>query len=237
MGSKNIIREGFSPKGLVEIFVAKGKPKHIPIGKVENLYNLPVYRDHRIDFSDCELLETHRVHNIILNQGKNAVISSLTDPNSRFIARMAIGDRGTIPSDSTVPKTPVGSMTSLYYEVFRSDVEFLVKNVSDAVHEVRFVKTFVAADIPITAFSNQSKPVVNEVSLITADPTIQVFPRPDISGPYTYPLAPPYPQNAVPPYNYPPQDELNFSIRTFKSIPFEKDNDITVTIRYTIYIE
>jgi hypothetical protein len=47
----------------------------------------------------------------------------------------------------------------------------------------------------------------------------------------------PLPRPPVAAPNTPDADESMFSIRTFKSVPFEAANEIAVTIRYTIYIE
>jgi hypothetical protein len=183
---------------------------------------LKVYRDATIDLSKCNVLHTEVLNNIIFNQGKDRVITSLTTGFIRTIARMAVGDRGTIPSDSTIPKVPVSTMTALYDEVYRSDVDVVTLNVgTPTVHEAKFIKTFSALTIPLTSFSNQANPVVNEVGLVTCDLLSGTpLPRPDIAAP-TANLA----------------DEELFSIRCFKSVPFEAANEIAITIRYSIYIE
>ena len=212
------------PKGRVELFVTKGPlPIVTPIG--EPLFpnsSIPVYKDASIDFSNTDLIRKEVYENIIVNQGKDAVITSLTTGFIKSIARMAVGDRGTIPSDSTVPKVPVPTMTALYNEVFRSDIEVTTLNVgTPTIHEVKFIKTFSALTIPLTSFSNQANPAVNEVGLILCDLlTGTPLPRPDVAAP-----------------NANLADEALFSIRCFKSVPFEAANEIAVTIRYSIYIE
>ena len=227
---QTICSDKLYPQGLVEIFVTQGRPTLHTWGELPTQPGYPkVYTDHRIEFSDCTLLSKQVRKNIIVNLGKDAVIRSLTTGNLLVIARMCVGDRGTIPSDPTVPKVPTPTMTTLYNEVNRSDIEATILNVgTPTVHEVKFVKTFYAAGtdkIPITAFSNQSKPVLNEVGLIMFDPAMPPpLPRPDNYGPYT-------------PSNLPPSDEVLFALRTFKSVPFEEANDMSVTIRYTIFIE
>ena len=134
---------------------------------------------------------------------------------------MAIGDRGTIPSDPTVPKVPTSDLPGLYNEVYRDDIDGASLDVgTPGVHEVQFVKTFDAATVPITAFSNQAAPVINEVGLVTFDFSAGALPRPPVAAP-----------------DAPPADEVVFSLRTFKSVPFEAANEISVTIRYTIFIE
>jgi len=105
--------------------------------------------------------------------------------------------------------------------VYRADIDAVVLNVgTPTVHEALFVKTFSAVDVPITSFSNQAVPVINEVGLITADLISLPLPRPPVAAPAA-----------------PPADEKLFSIRTFKSVPFESANQIAVTIRYTVFVE
>lgn len=225
--SRSIFKDALHPQGLVELFVTRGRPRIIKTGKIETSKGYPeVHSDHRIDFTGCELVDTVTRKNIIVNQGKDAVIRSLTTGNILTLARMAVGDRGTIPSDPTVPKVPVPTMTALYNEVYRADVEAIILNVgTPTVHEVKLVKTFSAVDIAITAFSNQAKPVLNEVGLVMINPAMPPpLPRPPVTGPYT-------------PLNQPPADEVLFSIRTFKSVPFDVENDMSITVRYTIFIE
>lgn len=204
------MRESINLHGKVEIFVTKGK--------------LPVVdkKTGDIDFSNCNLIHTEQLKNIILGKGKDAVINSLTSGFVKTIARMAIGDRGAIPSDPTVPKVPVATMVNLYNEIFRSDIDVIQKNIgTPGVHEVKFIKTFSALDIPITSFSNQAKPVVNEVGLVMCDLLSGTpLPRLDIASPGAN-LA----------------DEELFSIRCFKSVPFDAANEMAITIRYTVYFE
>lgn len=217
------LKDRLHPQGLVEIFVTKGKPKIHKFGKLASLPGFPeVYSDHRIEFTQTEILDKMEIKNIILNTGKDAVITSLTRGYILSCARLCMGDRGTIPSDSTVPKVPVATMTALYNEVYRADAEAVILNVgTPTVHEVKFIKTFAAVDIPITAFSNQAKPVVNEIGLVMINPALPPpLPRPPVASPDT-----------------PPADEVLFAMRTHKSVPFEAANDVAVTYRYTIFIE
>jgi len=211
------------PKGRLEIFTTRGKPTLELFGPLSTLSGFPkVYEAHNLDFSKVQVLDKLDIMNILVNNGKDAVIRSLTTGNLNVIARMAIGDRGTIPSDSTVPKVPVSTQTGLFNEVYRDDVDATILNVgAPTIHEVKFVKSFSSLLIPITAFSNQALPVVNEAGLITAD---------ILSGA-------PLPRAPVAAPNTPDADEKLFSIRTFKSVPFEAANEISVTIRYTIFIE
>lgn len=251
-------------------------------GKVEILaYKKGVLFDHQV------------THNILLYQGLAEVIRTLcsTSPTKpRIITRMAVGDQGTIPSDSTVPKVPVKTATGLYHEFYRKDIDSTVPtfyspvgfvftgdtttdsnvltNLSDTtgvtvglavtgtgipdgsvvvdiptpttvqisnaatsdnagieitfagtVNECQFIATFDAADVPTTAFSNPSTPVLNEVSLVLIDPSASAGLSRD---PVTAPDAP-------------ETDEVVLSLRTFKSVPFDVGNDVSVTIRYTLF--
>lgn len=205
------LKDSFSPKGRVEVFVtAGGKPTISKDGDIGC-------------YGECKLLDYIDVHNIIVNIGKDSLISGLTSGTFLPIIRMAIGDRGTLPADPQVPKVATDTMTALFNEVYRDDIDTYVLNVgTPTVHEVKFIKTFSSLLIPITAFSNQAAPVINEVGLITGDinGSGNPLPRPPVSFP-----------------NVPDADEKLFSIRTFKSVPFEAANEIAITIRYTIYIE
>jgi len=224
------VRDKLEPIGRVELFVTRGAPvltltdqcdrPGIP-REFRHLFP-PAYRHHDLSFSGCDVIEKQDIRNILVNFGKDQVVSGLTSGFVHPVMRMAVGDRGTIPSDLTVPKTPVATQTALFNEIFRADLDATVLNVgTPTVHEAKFIKTFSAVVIPLTAFSNQSQPVVNEIGLITADVLGgAAFPRAAVASPAT-----------------PPTDERLFSIRTFKSVPFEAANEIAVTIRYTIFIE
>lgn len=245
-----------------------------------------------------ELFDYQRVKNIVLFQGNAEVIRTLSiiDPATkpRIITRMAIGDQGTIPSDSTVPKVPVKTATGLFHEIYRKDIDArtptlysatgfvytgntqtgvnanILTNLSSTVgivvgmtvtgtgippgavvaeivsgssvrmsanatsantginitfagtvNECQFTATFDAADVPLTAFANPSQPRVNEVSLVIIDPTAG-------TGIVRAPVASPDPNSA---------DEVPMTVRTFKSVPFEVANDVSITIRYTIFTE
>lgn len=215
-------QECLVPRGRVEVFTSRGAPKLNPKDPIANKPGFPaVYKSCDIDFSEVPLLDQFERENIIFNQGKDRVIESLTTGFINVIARMAVGDRGTIPSDSTVPKVPTADLTGLYNEVYRDDVDATVLDVGNSKHEVKFIKTFSALVIPEASFSNQANPVVNEVGLITADLLGgEALPRDPVAAP-----------------DSPDSDESVFSLRAFKSVPFEAANEISITIRYTIYIE
>ncbi len=158
--------------------------------------------------------------NIILNLGKAEVIQSLTSGTNRILARMAIGDRGALPSDSTVPKTPDASRTSLYAEIYRQDIDVTSIITQDNVNEILLVSTFKAIDIPLSAYSDQTNPVVSEIGLIMVD---------QITGA-------PLPRSPIAAPNVPDSDEALFAMRTYKTVPFEAANETAVTVRYTIFI-
>lgn len=158
--------------------------------------------------------------NIVLNQGKAELITSLTTGTNRVLARMAIGDRGALPSDPTIPRTPDASRTGLFAEVYRQDVEVTSVTTEGSTNEVLLVTTFRAVDIPLSSYTDQTNPVVNEVGLVMVD-LISGSPLPRL------PIAAP---------NAPFGDEILFAMRTFKTVPFEAANETAVTIRYTIFI-
>lgn len=215
------LKEKLAPQGYVEFFVTKGKPSIINGPLLYEMQGHKVYRSAQLDFSNTTLIDKFEHRNIIFGQGKNTVIESLTTGFIKVIARMGIGDRGTLPSDSTIPKVPTSSMTGLYNEVYRADVDTTILNVTPTTHEVKFIKTFSSVDIPVASFSNQANPVVNEINLIMADLLSgNPLPRPPVAYPGT-----------------PDADELSFSMRTFKSIPFDVATQVSITIRYTIFIE
>lgn len=267
------------------------KPKGIrdSIDGIQGLVELWVYKS-------GVLVDYFKEKNIILFQGNAEVIRTLSTispaTTPRVITRMAIGDQGTIPSDSTVPKVPLKTATTLFHEIYRKDIDTRVltlysptgfsyignttvgSNVITAmsstigvvigmsitgtgipigavvteiissasvrisgpatssnssvtlafvgtVNECQFITTFDAVDVPLTAFANPSQPRVNEVGLVIIDPTAGGgLVRPPVAGP-----------------NPNQSDEVLMSIRCYKSVPFEIANDVSVTIRYTIFTE
>ena len=158
--------------------------------------------------------------NIILDQGKEEVANSLAFGSNRTVVRMAIGDRGTLPSDPTVPKIPPATATSLYHEVHRQDLQSASVQFVDGKWQCLFTANFKALEIPPTAYASLLDPVINEVGLVMADlVTGAPLPRPPISSPDPHDV-----------------DEIVFSLRTFKSVPFEAANETSVLIKYTITI-
>lgn len=180
-------------------------------------------------YKNGELFDHQDLHNIVLYQGNAEIIRSLSavfpSTKPRIIGRMCVGDQGTIPADPTVPKVPVKTMTALYHEVYRKDCDSRELTVNSgeggSVNQCKFVTSFSAADVAMSAYSNPSQPRINEVGLVLIDPVSENgIERDPVTSPDT-----------------PPSDEILLSIRCFKSIPFEVANDVSVTIRYTIYME
>lgn len=171
-----------------------------------------------------EVIYNEKLDNIILYQGNAEVIKTLftTSPSTkpRLVTRMAIGDQGTIPADPQVAKVPTKDLTSLYHEIYRKDVDSSIQTISGATNECKSISTFNAVDIPLSAYSNPSQPRVNEVGLVLIDPTAP-------AGLTRSAVIAPAVNNS---------DEILFSIRCFKSIPFEIANDVSITIRYTVFL-
>lgn len=158
--------------------------------------------------------------NIVLNTGKAFTVNRMAKTNGEIIARMAIGDMGTVPSDPTVPRIPTVDDTELYHEIYRQDVQSVNVVTVGSQNEATFTSIFRAVDIPSTAYINPATPAVNEVGLVVVD-TLVIPPMP------RSPVASPDPQHP---------GEYIFSLKTFKSIPFEAANETTISVKYTVTI-
>lgn len=224
--------------GYVEVFVTKGKPSvkatgkriHLPISNpYHSLYESIPHHEGKteIDFSGVELVDKFEGKNIVVDQAKSRLIDAIEQGFMRVVGRMAIGDRGTIPSDSTTPKIPTADRTELFNEVFRNDIDLVTKTqvgtttTTPGEFKIQFTTTFSALDVPVTSLSNQTNPAINEVGLIMLDA---------ISGD-------PLPRGPVSAPNPHPADEQLFAMRAFKSVPFDQANELAITIRYTIGFE
>jgi len=226
------MKDSFKIRGVVEVLCTKGKPEILPKGNrlvlpekhpSSEFYKITPHYDQKcvITPKNGTVIDHFIKENIILYTGKNRIIDSLDTGFMRLIGRMAIGDRGTIPSDSTSPKAPTADMTMLYNEVFRTDIQLISKTMGAGTHDIQFVNTFSALDVPLSSMSDQTNPKINEVALIMVD-GISGAPLP--RGPVFFP-------------NVSAADEELFSIRTFKSVPFDQAQEIAITIRYTISVE
>ena len=274
----------------------KHTPKRGPKDRSDLLEGLVEIWSYRKQQDGTKILfDYQRVKNIVLFQGNAEIIRTLSSSSPtkpRIVTRMCVGDQGTIPSDSTVPKVPIKTASILYHEIYRKDIDLntpilyspigftyvgntaiglnIISGLSSivgivlgmtvsgtgippgavvaeiisatsikisdvatssntginitfagVVNECQFSTTFDAVDVPLTSFANPSQPRINEVGLVIIDPTAA-------GGLVRAPIASP---------SAPDADEVLMTIRTFKSVPFEIANDISITIRYTIFTE
>lgn len=224
--------------GYVEVFVTKGKPSVSATGKrvylpdsnpYHSLYEAIPHHEGKteIDLSGVELVSKFEGKNIVVDQAKSRLIDAIEQGFMRVVGRMSIGDRGTIPSDSTTPKVPTADRTELYNEVYRTDLDVVTKTqigttpTTPGEYKIQFTTTFSSLDVPISSLSNQTNPAINEVGLIMLDAISgSPLPRGPVSAPGTHPT-----------------DEELFAMRAFKSVPFDQANELAITIRYTIAFE
>lgn len=199
-----------SPK---EYFTLKKDGEPLESIKIKGFADIFIYKK-------GELVERICNHNIVLNQGKKEIIEGLSTGTVKLLSRMSIGDRGALPSDRTRPKIPEASRTGLYAEIYRKDIEVLSTTTEGSTNEMLMVATFRAADVPITSYSDQNDPSVNEVGIIMADV---------ITGA-------PLPRSSVFAPQVPPEDEVMVAMRTFKTVPFEAAQETAITIRYTLLL-
>lgn len=167
------------------------------------------------------LVDSQVRENVILNQGKAEVIKMLSQGIGRTIARMAIGDRGALPSNTQVPRVPSASGTALFHEVYRTNIQTTQRVTDGAKNELMFICTFEALAIDKAGFLDKVDPRVNEVGLVLCDLIAGApMPRdPVVAG-----------------IDTPPADEIIFSHLPFKSIPFTEEDETSITIRYRIYV-
>lgn len=234
-----MFKDPIKVSGYVEVFVTKGKPSVSATGKRIHLPERHPYHSSyekiphhegstHIDLSGVELIEKIEGKNIVVDKAKDRLIDAIEQGFMRVVGRMAIGDRGTIPSDSTTPKVPTADREELFNEVYRTDIDVITKTKTPTVppltpgsYQIQFTTTFSALDVPVTALSNQTSPAINEVGLIMLD---------GISGD-------PLPRGPVSSPDPHPADEELFAMRAFKSVPFDQANELSITIRYTITFE
>lgn len=151
--------------------------------------------------------------NIIVDNGKQKLIDALGSGNIDQIFRLSIGCNGAAESDLFQPKIPERNRTSLFWEVYRKDVGSYVVGT----RQITFVVSFNSPDIPDSSFKNASQRYINEAALIMGD---GVSGGPDIISPAL-----------------PDIDESMFSMRCFKSIPFDAGDDVALTLRWTVFIQ
>lgn len=164
-----------------------------------------------------EIVDNIKLKNIVVDNGKQKAIEALAKGSSDHqIFRMAIGSGGAMTSDWFQPKIPTADMTELYHEVYRKDV-YDPPSVPVDERKATFIADFNSTFVPDACFENASERYINEAALIMGD------------GVYTGDE-----QSSLDTYDV---DESIFSIRTFKSIPFDAGDDVTITIRWTIFAQ
>ncbi len=160
--------------------------------------------------------------NFIVDLGLESVIDILegtttTAAVGNRIYRMAIGDDGTLTGQPFVPKVPDATWparTTLFHEVLRQSRDTATQPTSTS---MRFVTSFASADVTLSSYTS-SPPVVNEAALIISDGTQTT-------------------KDQIPQGYTPDSSESIFSIRTFKSQPFDPADTLTLTITWTIFVQ
>lgn len=160
--------------------------------------------------------------NFIVDLGLETVVDILegtttTAAVGNRIYRMAIGDDGTLTGQPYVPKVPDATWparTTLFHEVLRQSRDTATQPTSTS---MRFVTSFASADITPSSFTS-SPYVINEAALIISDGTQTT--KDEIEQGYT-----------------PDSSESMFSIRTFKSQPFDPADTLTLTVTWTIFVQ
>jgi len=174
-----------------------------------------------VEFFDKHGNLTYRFEdkNFIVDLGLELVIDILTGTSSK-IFRMAVGDNGTLSGQPFVPKTPDSTwpaLTSLFHEVIRLNVN--QPPAQPTTKSMTFLASFSSADIDPTSYSS-SPPVINEACLVISDGTQTGLQQ----------------VNKVPPDILTPSEKM-FSIRTFKSQPFDPADTLTLSITWTIHVQ
>lgn len=135
------------------------------------------------------------------------------------IFRMAVGNGGAVLGSPLTPKLPDETWparTALFGEVIRQDVSAFSKP-SDT--GARFVGTFNSTGIAEASFGGDDE-VINEAALIIGDGVLSVDKDP----------------KEVRNGDIVDADEVLFSMRTFKSAPFARAEDVTIQITWTITV-
>lgn len=161
--------------------------------------------------------------NFIVNVGKQVVMDQLAqlfEPGRRTMRRMGLGDQGAITGSPFTPKVPDATWparTALFHELGRKNIDIIT---STAPRAIRFMTAFLSSNFDPTSYSAAPK-ICSEASLYLGDPA---------DGVVT--LIQP---NKAPP-TVPPVTDVMFSTRTFKSVPFDPADGVTVTVTWTIFI-
>jgi hypothetical protein len=164
--------------------------------------------------------------NFIVDGGKQAVIQQIGkffESGRRTMRRMSLGDQGALPGSPFTPKVPDASWparTQLFHELGRRDVDAILFPTTKS---VRFVTSFLSSDFDDTSYSALPR-ICSEASLYIGNPDL-------IADPVVTLIQP----NKVAPDPIPVADVM-FSTRTFKSVPFDPLDGVTVTVTWTIFI-
>lgn len=170
---------------------------------------------------DGKLISRHEDKNFIVDLGKETVIDILsgTAAATSQIFRMSLGDSGTLSGQPFVPKTADAtwpSRTGIFHEVYRKPIGTITQPTAQS---MKFQTSFASADVDISSFST-SPYYVNEAALVIS-PT-------SVTGDEEI--------NKTPP-DTPAADQYMFSMRTFKSQPFDPADTLTLAITWTIFIQ
>jgi len=175
----------------------------------------------RFEFSDKngKIIRVIEDKNFIVDLGHELVVDILSGSVGSKIFRMAIGDQGTVSGQPFVPKTPDATWparTGLFHELIRLNNGTPTQPTSKS---MRFLASFQSANIDTTSFSTSPR-VVNEAALIVS------------SGSETGRQQ----INKTPPDPLDPSENL-FSLRTFKSQPFDPSDTLTLSVAWTIFVQ
>ena len=175
----------------------------------------------RLEFFDRNgrLVNVIEDKNFIVDLGHELVIDILTGTVSSKIFRMAIGDNGTLVGQPYVAKTPDATWparTGLFHELIRRNIDTTSQ---PSTKTMRFLASFQSGDIDNSSFSSSPK-FVNEAALIVS------------SGLETGQQQ----INKTVPDSLDPSENM-FSIRTFKSQPFDPASTLTLSIAWTIFVQ
>jgi len=165
--------------------------------------------------------------NFIVDLGKQKVLEQLGQafgpalgPGRRVMRRMSLGDQGAIIGSPFTPKVPDASWparTQLFHELGRKPIDTITFPTTKS---VRHITAFNSAAFDASSYSSVPR-ICSEASLYIGDPD---------DGVAT--LIQP---NKVAPDIVPATDKM-FSTRTFKSVPFDPLDAVTVTVTWTIFI-
>ena len=164
--------------------------------------------------------------NFIVDLGKQQVMRQLGQANEtgrRAMRRMSLGDQGAITGSPFTPKVPDASWparTALFHELGRKNIgTFSFPTTKSA----RFLTAFNSADFDPTSYSLAPK-ICSEASIYIGNPDLTVDTVTGLIQP-----------NKAVPDSIPAADAM-FSTRTFKSVPFDPLDAVTVTVTWTIFI-